>query len=103
MYCLVEFAMTTHHSSSATVNLLTLTKEEQTMNLSLLIARKLAAVYWRRLVRLGVPVDDAMYIAIAIAKFDVTNKQPRTKYRNLIGRYCSHICRAELWRPGLLV
>ncbi len=95
--------MTTHHSSSATVNLLTLTKEEQTMNLSLLIARKLAAVYWRRLVRLGVPVDDAMYIAIAIAKFDVTNKQPRTKYRNLIGRYCSHICRAELWRPGLLV
>jgi hypothetical protein len=70
---------------------------------SLMIARKLAKIYWRRLIKLGVPIEDAMYIAIAIARFDVANKKPRTKYRNLIGRYCPYICRAELWRPGLLV
>ena len=70
---------------------------------TLAIARQLAKVYWQRLVKAGISVDEAMEIAIAIARFDVVNKRPNTKYRNLIGRHCPAICRAELWRPGLLL
>lgn len=76
---------------------------DRSVDPSLMIARQLAHVYWKRLVKAGVPIDDAVMIAIAIARFDVVSKRPRAKYRNLIGRYCPMVCRAELWRPGLLL
>jgi hypothetical protein len=70
---------------------------------SLVLARKLAVIYWKRLIQFGIPMDDAVHIAIAIARYDVASKRPRSRQRVLIDRYCPLVCRAELWRPGLLI
>lgn len=70
---------------------------------SIVIARKLATSHWKQLIRYGVPIEDAAHIAIAIARFDVARKKPRRHQRALIDQYCPFICRAELWRPGMMV
>lgn len=68
-----------------------------------LIIREVVPVYWRKLIELGVPIDEAHDIAEAIARYDTAKKRPNRDQKELIKRYCPNICRAELWRSKLLL
>jgi hypothetical protein len=68
-----------------------------------LIVREIVPVYWRKLIELGVPINEAHDIAEAIARYDAAKKRPNRKQKELINRYCATICRAELWRSKLLL
>ncbi|NJN59058.1 MAG: hypothetical protein HC879_16955 [Leptolyngbyaceae cyanobacterium SL_5_9] len=68
-----------------------------------LIVREIVPVYWRKLIELGVPINEAHDIAEAIARYDAAKKRPNRKQKELIKRYCATICRAELWRSKLLL
>ncbi len=59
--------------------------------------------YWERLTQVGVASQDAWKVASAIARYDVEGRLPTPEQRNLIGRYCVAVCRAELWRRELLL
>jgi hypothetical protein len=63
-----------------------------------LLVREIVPVYWRKLIELGVPINEAHDIAEAIAQ-----KRPNREQKELIKRYCPTICRAELWRSKLLL
>lgn len=64
--------------------------------------KKTAARYYRKLLALGVPIEDAQRIAKAIARFDLTRTALKPHYKNLVSHYCPLVCRAGLWRPNLL-
>ncbi|MBD1869122.1 hypothetical protein H6F95_17840 [Cyanobacteria bacterium FACHB-471] len=68
-----------------------------------LIVREIVPVYWRKLIELGVPINEAHDIAEAIARYDAAKKRPNHEQKELIKRYCPTICRAELWRSKLLL
>jgi len=68
-----------------------------------LIVREIVPVYWRKLIELGVPINEAHDIAEAIAHYDAAKKRPSQEQKELIKRYCPTICRAELWRSKLLL
>jgi hypothetical protein len=68
-----------------------------------LITKQLMLRYWRRLLRADVPIDDARRIARAIAKFDQMELAPTLQQQTLIRHYCPAVCRAGLWRAGLLL
>ncbi|NJO49009.1 MAG: hypothetical protein HC840_05505 [Leptolyngbyaceae cyanobacterium RM2_2_4] len=68
-----------------------------------LIVREIVPVYWRKLIELGVPINEAHDIAEAIARYDAAQKRPNREQKELIKRYCATICRAELWRSKLLL
>jgi|GEM_PF-5160950 len=59
--------------------------------------------YWERLLQVEVPSQDAWEVASVIARYDLEGRLPTTAQRNLIGRYCVAVCRAELWRRELLL
>lgn len=59
--------------------------------------------YWERLMLAEVPSQDAWEVAKVIARYDVDGRLPTAAQRNLIGRYCVAVCRAELWRRELLL
>ncbi|MGD1941747.1 MAG: hypothetical protein ACFB0G_10580 [Leptolyngbyaceae cyanobacterium] len=59
--------------------------------------------YWQKLVREGVPKDEARKIASAIAKFELFDKPPSPDQKQLISRFSAFICRAQLWRSDLLI
>ena len=59
--------------------------------------------YWQKLVREGVPKDEARKIASAIAKFELFEKPPSQDQRQLISQFSAFICRAQLWRSDLLI
>lgn len=65
--------------------------------------RQLIPVYWRRLIEAGLPIEDARTIADAIAWFDVAEKPLTHWHKTLIEQYCVMVCRAELWRSGMLL
>ncbi|GAB4374961.1 MAG: hypothetical protein Kow00121_20070 [Elainellaceae cyanobacterium] len=65
--------------------------------------RKLIAVYWRKLIEVGIPIDDAHRVAEAIAWLDAAQKALTPAQKRLIRYYCVMICRAELWRSGMLL
>lgn len=66
-------------------------------------ARELLPVYWRRLIEVGMPIDVARRVAEAVAWLDAAQR-PLTPYqKRLIGQYCVMVCRAELWRSGMLL
>lgn len=64
--------------------------------------REIAPIYWRKLIEVDVPINTAMVIAWAIARYDSAKKIPDPQQQDLIKYYCRQICRAELWRSNLL-
>lgn len=65
--------------------------------------REVAPNYWRKLIEAGVPIEDAKFLAWTIARYDVAGRLPGRVQRCLIERHCRFICRAGLWRAGLLL
>lgn len=65
--------------------------------------RQLMPVYWRRLIEVGVPLQNAQQIAEIIAAYDVLRQVPSPYQLALLKQHCRYICRAELWRPKLLM
>lgn len=65
--------------------------------------RQLMPVYWRRLIEVGVPLQNAQKIAEIIAAYDVLRQVPSPYQLALLKQHCRYICRAELWRPKLLM
>jgi hypothetical protein len=63
----------------------------------------LGITYWQKLVREGVPKDEARKIAGAIAKFDLFQRSPSTEQKQLISQFSRFVCRAQLWRCELLL
>lgn len=64
--------------------------------------REIFPVYWRKLIEVGVPIEAAKVIAWTIASYDRAQKTPPRHRQIIISHYCRFICRAELWRAGLL-
>ena len=65
--------------------------------------KQMGATYWQQLMRIGIPKQEARSIAVAIAKYDVTQSQPQGAQKQLICHYSAFVCRANLWRAGLLL
>ncbi len=59
--------------------------------------------YWQKLVREGVPKDEARKIASASAKFELFEKPPSQDQKQLISQFSAFVCRAQLWRSDLLI
>jgi hypothetical protein len=77
--------------------------EEAEAIASKLAIKKQVTRYWQKLVRLGVPADDAIRIARAVAKYDAARTMPTLKQKQLISQYCPMVCRSGLWRSKLLL
>jgi hypothetical protein len=65
--------------------------------------RELMPIYWRKLIELGVPINEAKTVAWIIARYDVAKRLPNSRQRQIIHYYCRFVCRAELWRVQLLL
>ncbi|NEP62816.1 MAG: hypothetical protein F6K31_38855 [Symploca sp. SIO2G7] len=65
--------------------------------------KHIGSTYWQQLIQIGIPKQDARTIAVAIAKYDVMQCRPRDLQKQLICHYSAFVCRAKLWRAGLLV
>lgn len=65
--------------------------------------RTLGITYWQKLVREGVPKDEARKIASAIAKFELLKRLPSPEEKQLISTFSRFVCRAQLWRSALLM
>lgn len=65
--------------------------------------KKLGITYWLKLVREGVPREEARLIAAAIAKFDIFERSPSSEQKCLISQFSPSVCRAQLWRSHLLL
>lgn len=65
--------------------------------------RSLSIIYWQKLVREGVPKDEACKIAKAIVKFELFAQPPSIEHKQLISRFSALLCRAQLWRSDLLL
>ena len=65
--------------------------------------KHIGSTYWQRLMQIGIPRQDARTIAVAIARYDVMQSHPRDGQRQLISHYSAFVCRAKLWRAGLLL
>lgn len=63
----------------------------------------LGITYWQKLIREGVPKEEARKIAVAIAKFDILERLPSNEQKQLISRFSPSVCRARLWRSDLLL
>lgn len=68
----------------------------------LLQIKQTGSSYWQQLIHIGIPKQDARSIAVAIAKYDIAQCHPQDLQRQLICHYSAFVCRANLWRPGLL-
>lgn len=60
-------------------------------------------LYWRQLIQVGIPAEDARAIAEAIAGYDAQQAIPNRYQKQLIGHYCTLVARARLWRLDLLL
>lgn len=65
--------------------------------------KELGITYWQKLVREGVPRDEAKKIATAIAKLELFAKPPSLEQKQLISQFSRFVCRAQLWRSDLLI
>ncbi|MFG6101521.1 hypothetical protein U2F10_04670 [Leptothoe sp. EHU-05/26/07-4] len=65
--------------------------------------KEVGSSYWQQLIHIGIPKQHARSIAVAIAKYDIAQCQPQELQRQLICHYSAFVCRANLWRPGLLL
>lgn len=64
--------------------------------------KQMGSGYLQQLLTIGIPLEAARSIAVAIAKYDVAQCRPHDLQRQLICHYSAFVCRANLWRPGLL-
>lgn len=64
--------------------------------------KRVGSNYLQQLINIGIPSESARMIAVAIAKYDVAQCHPEGTQRQLISHYSALVCRANLWRPGLL-
>lgn len=64
--------------------------------------RETVPIYWRRLIEVGVPIDDAKEIAWAIVRYDAAKVSPSATQQQLLRCHSRFICRARLWRSELL-
>ena len=69
----------------------------------LLKIKQIGSSYLQQLIRIGIPTQDARAIAVAIARYDIAQHHPQDLQRQLICQYSAFVCRANLWRPGLLL
>ena len=60
-------------------------------------------LYCYKLMQQGIPYSEARSIASAIAKFDVLQRDPSAKQKQLIMKNSARVCRAHLWRSNLLL
>ncbi len=65
--------------------------------------KRIGARYWKQLMRVGVPQNDAKEIAIAVVSYSHLDCRPSFKEKRLIGRYCQHLCAVGLWRLEMLL
>jgi hypothetical protein len=65
-------------------------------------SREIMPIYWRRLIEMGVPINEAKVIAWAIVRYDVGKILPDLQQQQILKQYCRFICRAALWRAELL-
>jgi hypothetical protein len=65
-------------------------------------SREIMPIYWRRLIEMGVPIDEAKVIAWAIVRYDVGKILPNLQQQQILKQYCRFVCRAALWRSELL-
>ena len=65
--------------------------------------KRIGARHWRRLMRVGVPQNDAKELAIAVVRYSHLDRRPSFKQKRLIGRYCRHLCAVGLWQLELLL
>lgn len=65
--------------------------------------KRMGITYWHQLTAAGIPQDDAVKIAAAIAKFDAIRRIPSLEQKALIEQFSPLICRARLWRSCLLL
>lgn len=65
--------------------------------------REMTPTYWRQLIEAGVPLETARIIAWIIARYDAAKRLPNASQVTLLSQYCPMICRAGLWRSGLLL
>ncbi len=65
--------------------------------------KQVGSSYLQQLLHMGIPMEAARTIAVAIAKYDVAQCRPQDTQRQLISHYSAFVCRANLWRPGLLL
>lgn len=69
----------------------------------LLQIKQVGSSYLQKLLHIGIPQQDARSIAVAIAKYDVAQCHPHDMQKRLISHYSAFVCRANLWRAGLLL
>jgi hypothetical protein len=65
-------------------------------------AREVMPIYWRRLIELGIPINEAKIIAWAIVRYDAAGVLPNLPQQQLLRHYSRFICRAGLWRSAML-
>lgn len=65
-------------------------------------SREIMPIYWRRLIEVGVPINEAKVIAWAIVRYDVGKVLPNLQQQQILKQYCRFVCRAALWRSELL-
>ena len=65
--------------------------------------KQVGSSYWQQLMHIGIPKQEARSIAVAIAKYDIVQCQPQGIQKQLISHYSAFVCRANLWRAGLLL
>lgn len=68
-----------------------------------LIAKRLLFIYYHRLTKAGVAIDNAHKIARAVAKYDMMEILPTLEQQALIQQHCPEVCRSGLWRADLLL
>ncbi|MGJ3252843.1 MAG: hypothetical protein ACFE0J_17175 [Elainellaceae cyanobacterium] len=80
-----------------------ISNQDAQMMIRALAVRDVMPAYWRRLIEAGIPLNDAKTIAKAIACHDTGRKPLSLHQQKLILQYLPLICRADLWRPNLLM
>lgn len=65
--------------------------------------KRIGARYWKRLMRVGVPQQEAKELAIAVLRYNHLDCRPSCEEKRLIGRYCQHLCAVGLWHLELLL
>jgi hypothetical protein len=66
-------------------------------------SRELMPIYWRKLIEVGIPISPARIVAEGIARFDTLGQPLTSPQKKLICQYSALVCRAELWRSGMLL
>lgn len=64
---------------------------------------RLSQHYCKRLVKVGIPQEDAKWVALAIAQFDMKHVLPTSAQQSKLYQYALPLCRTNLWRSGMFL